>query len=109
MKFTPEMFGWINGETHEWSKRCAVVANELFTGWLESQPKVYGQNIDKKDFWSFSRSEESFDTHTARLVCVEPIEKKECDHLPDHYDEYGRKPICRCGKVLEPTGWRVKK
>lgn len=60
----------------EW---CAQIANRILAEKLKLAPKVYGNQDYDHGVMVYLDSEDvaSEPTHTARLVCIEPIEKKE--------------------------------
>lgn len=113
MKFTSEMFSTAGC--------CAVdreiaksLAQDAFNEWLESAPKVRGFQEGETRRWIMDQIPSAYDTHTARLVCIDPIVKKECEHRPhqqcrDWESGHLAAFVCRnCGCSLEPTGWKVK-
>jgi len=74
MKFTSEDFH------HNPNAICTVatfidMANDKFKEWLISAPTVYGN--PKNGFWGPDQEGgyKEFDTHTAKLVCIEEIKK----------------------------------
>jgi hypothetical protein len=81
MKFKPEDFYCLNGasEREEASER----ANEMLREWLVEAPVVYGIGqpgepyVSDEDYWWTTRSGE--DTHTARLIGIEEIQKNNND------------------------------
>lgn len=86
------------------------IAQAKFDAWLESQPVVYsGVN---QQYWGREIDDEGRDTHSARLVCIEPIEKPKCEHGPEfitmsrvlNKQDAGWRCI-KCGIHLKPTGW----
>jgi hypothetical protein len=88
---------------------CAERSNAKLDRWLEAQPKVYGKS--QNDFhFLWNQSAINFDentykhTHTARLVCVEPIKKEPCKHEPRNKNDLV--PYCKhCGATLVAE-WR---
>lgn len=89
----------------------AEVANKKFQSWLESQPKVYSKKIQKgvapleshSIYWSEYESDEGYitcksDGLVARLVAIEEIPKKECEHTIIQY-ESRKHPVStgKCG------------
>lgn len=131
LKFEPGMFYLLNNKDATWapSKQeqdmIARRAQYLFDKWLESQTVFYGVKQDD-DFWVLSATlNETTDTHTARLIDIRPIEKKECEiHIPKIQSKQpvgigstdsgyhatalllGCSIICsKCGKNLKPSNW----
>lgn len=82
---------------------------------IENAPIVYSQNggtdmeDNKKERWVGKAYSIPSDTHTARLVMIEPIPKKECLHNEIFFSEVCRKFVCtECKQKLEPKGgWTV--
>lgn len=68
-------------------ERLSRVANNIFDKWLESQPIVYGR-LENGNFFvpdpklGVRSGTLAPDTHSARLVCIEEIKPKECQHIP---------------------------
>ena len=60
-----------------WCKpqEIANLANAVFDAWLKEQPVVYSCPGHGLNHWH-KQIDTHQDTHTARLVCIEPIEKK---------------------------------
>lgn len=56
---------------------CADKANALLSKSIEAAPTIYG---DGTRAWLTAKSE--IDTHTARLMFIEEIVKKPCEHRP---------------------------
>jgi len=122
MKFTPEQFKGITASLYEQNtKDMADRAQALFDAWLEAQPVVTAQNVGNqgKDVFSPWLTREQMeaaghfnrDTHRARLVAIEEIQKLPCEREHSVYD----KPqfinerwevLCRhCGVKLKAE-WR---
>ena len=59
------------------------LANAKINKLIDSAPVVYAPNI--KAMWNSSKT--SYDTHRARLMFIEEIEKEECKHRPRAIDE----------------------
>lgn len=79
--FKPEMFMLVTRESTD-SERSAKEANEIFKKWLEKQPVVY-KNMESLQGWAPRTLGISVsDTHTARLVCIEPIRQPCVKHEP---------------------------
>lgn len=70
---------------------AAAMAQDIFDKWLEIQPMVYGHFDPNKlngripAYWGPSEGDRFNDTHSARLVCIEEIKPKECEHEPVSY------------------------
>lgn len=79
----------------------APLGKTITTSWTEYSKGMY---IPPNHGW----------THSARLICIEPIVKKECEHEPNANRDEGRFGIivsypflcCKCGKKLKAT-WSV--
>lgn len=93
---------------------AADIANKLFQEWLEKQPVVYSFYTGAIDnVWTEEQS--TLDSHKARLVCIEPIQKKCEKHEPielakisDAALGLGWKCVCKhCGVELVAE-WRAK-
>lgn len=67
-------------------ERLSRVANNIFDKWLESQPRVTTDKYHKIGHASWSQDDGigfvKTVTHSARLVCIEEIKPKECQHIP---------------------------
>ncbi len=111
LKFTPGMFNKVVGyPTEAANKLAAELCQEHFDKWLSEQPMVYGCDVVGSQW---SKGQFSIDTHQARLVCIEEIKPKECEHKPlVNYDpgrfgliiEYRSDMKChQCGKRIKVT------
>lgn len=86
-------------------------ANKILNEWLkENSVRVTGQkNISNG--MTYSTTFQKSDTHTALLICIEPIKK--CEHKEAVYVESHPNKTwfeCRdCGKALKPKGWEEEK
>lgn len=92
----------VNGSTFIPADEYYVRADEL-EKFLEGATVVYGKKFKDGQIHFSSAIKTSLDTHTARLVMIEPIENK-CEHeniiqYPDHYE------CCDCSQKLKPIGW----
>lgn len=110
MKFMQEHFsldgkvsegvGWIAMHT------AVILAQKAFDEWLEKQPTYYG------DTWGNYSLDITNDTSKkGKLVCIQEIEKKECEHVGFSYiDGLNRlRWSCNlCDADLTPTGWWVE-
>lgn len=107
LKFTPEMF-IESFATYDAQERAANNSQEIFDAWLEAQPVVSGKP-DKTDGKVYSwwipetyGDKGVLNTHRAHLVCIEEIEKKECEHRPSHMNMIGEYSNCvECGVKLK--------
>ncbi len=105
LKFTPEMFyNSVPPNSVITAELMARVSQKLFDKWLSEQPIVFG-NCAGARAWTY---ENDNDTHTARLVCVEEIQKKECEHFATVMFPTGGGESymgCKhCKRRLKPTG-----
>jgi hypothetical protein len=87
LKFTPEDFKYLaNGMLRGLpAKQVADNAQKKFDAWLEAQPVEYFRDQSRRTYGDYQVSETldpEFHTHRARLVCIEEIEKKPCEHEP---------------------------
>ena len=81
---------------------AADIANKLFQEWLEKQPMVY-EATTYAGMWLHDRP--VTETNKARLVMIEPIQKK-CEKHEPRLDELMH--VCRhCGVELVAE-WRAK-
>ncbi len=62
---------------------AAKLAQDKFDKWLSEQPVVFGIKIQHEYYAAQTVHKEGFDTHQARLVDIQPIEKEKCEHEPD--------------------------
>lgn len=87
LQFEPEDFHgiqiWSKATQHDCSA-ASRIAQKIYDEYVQSLPVVYGHCTTEGD--SFSRhyvvDASVGATHQARLLNVEPIEKKECEHGP---------------------------
>ena len=88
---------------------AAVIAQDIFDRWLESQIVVYGCIPPAEEMRFWNEKQISKDTHKARLVVIEPIEKVKCEHTqginPVRQSVEGSFYCQTCAKFLKPTGW----
>ncbi len=87
--FTPEMFD----HPRHMSKRmtfaeAAYYAQIEFDNWLSEQVVVYGNDNGTSEHWA--KKEWPGNTHTAKLIDIQPIEKPKCDHFPPVSNDSGR-------------------
>ncbi len=123
LKFTPEMFEHDEADLKFFTAgklKAAELAQAAFDKWLSEQPVVYGAPDKDGRLWSsYQRDENKHiailsdfinDTHQARLVCVEEIQKKECEHIITAHlgtESHGTWYECRkCDKRLKAE-WTV--
>jgi hypothetical protein len=77
---------------------------------LAKAPVVVGY-IDGNDTHWWNNSEREDKTHTARLICVEEIKPKVCEHKAVLVERgsgnlgSGTFTCCKCSLKLQPTGW----
>lgn len=115
LEFRPEDFYAYDGKPDFSSENCAR-AQTLFDYWykhnIESAPVVYGNLTGKTPtVWDTDKSGwPDGPRHKARLVCIEPIAPKECEHTKYVICAELDKAIrCYdCGKALRPKqGWEI--
>lgn len=68
----------------------AKIANGKHQKWLDQQPVVYGHHMTSTNQWIYGTElnppdAETPDTHSARLVDIQEIKPKECDHIAEGY------------------------
>ena len=97
--FRPEDFGVqaYEGTERIFISSAIIYANAKLNAWLEAQPVVYGDK-PAQTYWTPERS--MGDTHTARLVCIEPLvqeseERKLLRELVDNIPVNNRDPDYR--------------
>jgi len=75
LRFTPKDFETIVFEECSICDHAAEIANARLEQWLEDAEIVYGgkDTVLGKDYWH--RDGSAPNTHRARLVCIEEIEK----------------------------------
>lgn len=110
LKFEPDMFPnrWILEE----QIRAANIAQAKFDKWLSEQPVAKGYSPSEGHWVVDTLDGGSKPTHTARLVCIEPIEKK-CEHRTkrmtykcgENFD-YDDVECMDCGAKLKAS-WQV--
>jgi hypothetical protein len=70
---------------------CYVVAHQL-EKLLESAPRVYGYSNTVHTIWSSTKDEDAkegvYDTHTARLLCVQPVVRDTAESLLREWQEW---------------------
>lgn len=93
---------------------AARLANAKVKEWLESQPTVYGWVTSENGNPKWTQFKSVYDgepTHSAKLVCIEELPKKEsCIHshvtVVEYKDGFYMKFKCiHCEMLLKPTGW----
>ena len=106
LKFTGEMFEELGTDV---PKMIAFHAQQIYDNWLEEQPEVYKSIHDEILRWTLDKDTA---TQKARLVCIEEIEKKECEHVPYWHSVKGGSDIIgiigkclKCGKPIKATAW----
>lgn len=87
-----------------WLEQICEKAQAKFQKWLSEQEVHFGWRV-RKDKLIWHPDKACYDdnpTHTARLVCIEPIAAKECiEHEPDYEQLHA---ICiKCGIKLKAT------
>jgi hypothetical protein len=101
LKFTPEQF-----DKYQFTKvSIASRAQALFDAWLEAQPAVFGYQSMSSDpiiGWYPREGEPCGDTHRARLVCIEEIEKK-----AKLFPEMKANPDCPDNELWFTLGYRL--
>lgn len=71
----------------------------------KESPVVYCRKSADTNLWMcFEQPSSSGDTHKGYLTFVEPIEKKECVHEPNTYQE---RISYACGLATEPLKWET--
>jgi hypothetical protein len=104
LKFEPEMFALSFIETeYKRNEMAAQTAQKAFDDWLEEQTVVY---ICDHELKTLHFVEPVDATHTARLVCIEEIKPKECEHIPIERLDY-RIECLNCGCELKATWGKV--
>jgi hypothetical protein len=86
-------------------------AQQIFENWIKNNSKVvYGATKVYEEIY-FSGIKNILDTHQALLICIEEIEKKECEHKNPGLDMASRSFwYCKdCGKELKPLTFEVYK
>ena len=131
MLFNPEDFKQpnfltefiFNGSPSIEKTRAAEIANKILNDYIETLPKVCGNTTERGYAWLTSSP--VCESHTARLICIEEIKPKICEHKmfrvreiscaevdkatgqitgTSPYNEY----ICLdCNKILKPN-WSVE-
>ncbi len=94
-------------------QEAAKICQRIFEEWLEDQPVVYGRKEtgSTDGLCGFAELRYSYDTHKARLVCVEPIKPEECEHptksilSPNISFDLFR--CLECGHFIKPKGWEI--
>lgn len=111
LEFTPEDFRLGNNFSRIYGEEISNTAQTVFDKWLNEQPKASGyMGLSKQ--WLFSQWDMPGHTHSARLIDIKPIEKKECNHdaytsFIDHKD-YGKKFMCvNCKNIIRPSKWEI--
>lgn len=108
MKFKPEDFEF-NAFYNE-RYQAADIANRLLQSWLDAAPVVYKDCVDGGVNGWFGPSFCAEDaTHRARLVCIEELKPKVCNHEPIamHMVLLSEGIKCQhCGKKLTAT-WKA--
>lgn len=108
--FKPIDFYNIQWEGTSVSEYLAILANKILNDYIESLPLIYGNTLENNmDRWLPIR--ESFSVNQARLICIELIEKKECEHMMIHYKYSNSNPVTtgvcmNCHKKLKAV-WLV--
>jgi hypothetical protein len=59
---------------------AAAVANKKLKAWLDEAPTVNGYQENNKTWVLGSDKDSNMDTHTAKLVDIQAIEKPKCEH-----------------------------
>jgi hypothetical protein len=82
-------------------------AQQIFEDWIRNNSKVvYGL----KDTWVIEWQPDIYSTHQALLICIEEIEKKECEHRGIHHktrDASEGYHCILCGKDLKNPNWEA--
>lgn len=110
-KFTPEMFRHIDDSHDPANYAAAETANAQLDKWLSEAPVVSGIRIDGT--WAMSEDvcgqPNEGSTHTARLVMIEQLEVKQCEHEPDMRwnEDTGYWRCHHCNKKLNPK-WEAE-
>jgi hypothetical protein len=61
-----------------YAERLAAIANRKLAEWLEQEPMVYGERVGTSAEWVWrERDEDSYQSHTALLVCIQPLKEGE--------------------------------
>lgn len=121
LEFKPEDFLKALGPMSIQHIEVVRLAEDKFDQWykenIEYAPVVFCQNggtdmeANKKERWVGKAYSIPSDTHKARLVCIEEIEKKQCEHkrvgLGNGFSSHTF--YCtECNKSVRPkTGWEV--
>lgn len=97
---------------------CHAQVQAKFDNWykenIESAPVVYGPYKSTTGYSDFSEDQKHADVYQARLICIEEIKNKECEHDYQTYElelhwrkDEKLKIICpECKKELVPkNGW----
>lgn len=115
LEFKTEWFPRVIGTRVE--EYSCETAQRIFDQWykenIESAPVVYGF-LEKCSNWNaewyVSESKDNYEAR-ARLICIEPIPKKKCEHYPK-FNSLGilELPLTcvHCGKEIRSKGgWEV--
>ncbi len=105
LKFKPEDFEQAFFETFAEKHNASYIAQKIFDKWLSEQKVVYGQ---PPEFYDWTVDKCPTDTHTARIICIEPIVK--CDHPKEKVQEYfpeDHNYRCECGQRVRPKAYEV--
>ena len=125
LKFKPEDFKPIPFDNNGWREpnftETIAQANAFFDKWLEIQPVLYG--VSRFGRLVFNGVQTNEDTHTARLVDIQPIKAK-CEHPAEkiklvHTAMYAKSYTdrnnhiadyqCECGARVSPSKFKEVK
>lgn len=90
------------------------LANDKLDKLIEAAPTVYGDYKNGTITCAFGELPAQSDTHSAKLLFIEPIVKVECKHEPSPIDSFnGRyvsldKPRCKYCNIELTATWSVK-
>ncbi len=80
-------------------------ANERFEAWLSEQTIVYGYvKTGEPNWWGPVENGQFNDTHTAKLIDIQPINKPKCEHQVQFSDMPSTAvKCCKCDRRLKLT------
>jgi len=99
------------GSSLGWNKDVLIPARDVENA-LSASPVVYGDKVPGEKemlMWYEGPSSYGKSTHQARLICVGPIEKKECEHKRIahwNFTDLTETTCLDCHKKLRPK-WEV--
>lgn len=77
MKFEPKDFVMLNSEWESFSRTTFIadIANAKLEEWLSAAHDVFGNDGSNKVGYIWTSTRNHSDTHKAKLVCIEQLDK----------------------------------